>query len=52
MHNLLGLLLATTLMLGAQAPADTNAYTVAYFDVNPASKAAAVSPLPPEPRMS
>jgi quinol monooxygenase YgiN len=36
-------LLFSTLMLGVQAPADTAFYAVAYVDVAPASKAAAVA---------
>ena len=43
MRQLLGLLITTTMILGAQAPVDTTVYTVAYFDVNPASKAMAVT---------
>ena len=43
MRRLLGLLIATTMVFGAQAPTDTSVYTVAYFDVNPASKALAVT---------
>jgi len=42
MPRLLSLLLST-LILGAQAPADTSFYAVAYVDVAPASKAAAVA---------
>src|SRR5262245_40856214 len=36
-------LLISTMILGAQAPADMAVYTVAYVDVMPASKAAAVT---------
>src|SRR5262245_49551756 len=36
-------LLLSTLILGAQAPADTSFYAVAYVDVAPASKSAAIA---------
>ena len=42
MRQLFGLLIGT-MILAAQAPSDTSAYSVAYFDVMPASKAAAVA---------
>src|SRR5438132_12585123 len=42
MRRLLALLIGTTI-LGAQVPTDASFFSVAYFDVMPASKAAAVT---------
>jgi quinol monooxygenase YgiN len=42
---MLSLLLISAVVLGAQAPADTTFYSVAYVDIAPASRAAAITTL-------
>lgn len=42
---IISILISTVLVFGAQAPADTTFYSVAYVDIAPASRAAAVAAL-------
>src|SRR6516162_6000997 len=43
MRRILLLLLISTILLGAQAPADSTFYSVAYVDIAPASRTAAIA---------